>query len=84
MKITQRVQYVLRTLADDFGSPHPEHTLIALPLEVADVAILVGAVREGTNRSLMALKREGKLAVVDHRLLLRGYRPGAKSRTGGW
>jgi CRP-like cAMP-binding protein len=74
------VQYVLRTLADDFGSPHPEGTLVALPLKVADIAVLVGAAREGTNRSLVALKRDGKLAVVDRRLLLRGYRPGTKPR----
>jgi hypothetical protein len=45
-----------------------------------DVAVLVGAAREGTNRSLVELKREGKVAVVDHRLLVRGHHV-TKART---
>jgi CRP-like cAMP-binding protein len=80
MSTSRRVDYVLRTLADEFPVPHPDGTVIALPLQVKDVAILVGAGRESTNRSLTKLKRDGKLAVVDRRLLLRGYRPLGKGR----
>lgn len=68
--IRLRVLLELRSLARDFGSPHPAGICVDLPLSHADLACLVGAARANVTRAVAALRAEGALACVSGRFVL--------------
>jgi CRP/FNR family transcriptional regulator len=70
LPIRVRVLQELRTLARDFGKPHPAGVCIDLPLSHADLASLIGAARANVTRALVGLRAEGVLAAIPGRLVL--------------
>ena len=79
MTVDRRVDYVLRSLADEFPRADGSGTIIDLPQREDDIAVLVGAQREAVcRRAIAPAKRSGSISVVDGRFRLAGYRPAAK------
>lgn len=71
--VEQRVAATLLTLADKFGHPRGNGTLLELPLTRADLAAMTGTTTESVSRTLSGLRRAGLVdtgrrwtAVTDH------------------
>jgi len=61
--VSERVERRLADLAERLGHPAPGGTAIGVPLTQDDLAAMVGASRESTNRALRVLVERGWLAV---------------------
>jgi CRP-like cAMP-binding protein len=61
----------LKTLARDFGRPHPSGVKIDLPLTHADLAALAVGTRANVTRAVAALRAAGRVSVVDGRFVVR-------------
>jgi CRP/FNR family transcriptional regulator, cyclic AMP receptor protein len=61
-RLPERIDRRLRDLADRFGRPVPGGVWIGVRLTQDELAALVGATREGTNRAVRGLVRDGRLA----------------------
>jgi CRP-like cAMP-binding protein len=71
LPVRARVLQELRSLAHDFGRPHPAGVCVDVPISHADLASLVGAARANVTRALGSLRAEGVLTAVGGRLVLR-------------
>ena len=79
MHVDRRVDYLLRSLADEFPRAHPAGTIVDLPQHESDLALLVGVNREAVSRCAIAPgKRAGRISIVDGRFLLHGYKPAVR------
>lgn len=63
LTVTERLTWRLERLAELFGRPAPGGVRIGLPMTQQELAALVGTSRESINRSLVRLRREGKVRV---------------------
>lgn len=70
LPLRDRVLHELRLLARDFGTPVAGGVLIDVRLTHRDVAELVAATRPNVSRALIALRRAGRIDIVDHRIVL--------------
>jgi len=70
MSLRERVLRELEILAGDFGRPHPDGVLIDLPVAHSDLAGLVVATRANVCRAMVSLRRDGRIAYVDRRIVL--------------
>lgn len=61
--VAERVERRLADLADRFGRPVPGGVSIGVRLTQDDLAAMVGATREATNRAVRGLVRAGRLEV---------------------
>jgi CRP-like cAMP-binding protein len=71
MPLHDRLTHVLRVLARDFGRPSADGVLIDLPLTHRDLAQLAVGTRANVSRCVEKLLRQGRLTVVERRLVLR-------------
>jgi CRP/FNR family transcriptional regulator len=81
MPLRDRLVHALGVLARDFGQPHEEGVMIALPLTHADLAQLIAGTRANVSRAVSELRRAGQLAVVDGQFVL--PRPRTPALTAG-
>ena len=68
--LRDRVLAVLRTLAHDFGLPHPDGLRIELRLTHQDLASAAVASRANVTRALDELRQLGAVAMEQHRLIV--------------
>ncbi len=68
--LRDRVLAVLRTLAHDFGLPHPDGLRIELRLTHQDLASAAVASRANVTRALEELRQHGAVAAERHRLIV--------------
>jgi len=66
------VDYVLRTLADEFPRAHASGTSIDLRQTEDDIAALVGTNREAVCKTIAPRKRSGEITVEDGHFVLHG------------
>jgi CRP-like cAMP-binding protein len=64
LPVNARIERRLGDLAERFGRPVDEGTLVALPLSQEDLAHLAGTSRESANRALRHLITDGRLAAA--------------------
>lgn len=65
-----RLARTLLHLADEFGTAHPDGTLINLRLTHNDLAALIASTRETVSAVLADFRKKGLLACADHRFVL--------------
>jgi CRP/FNR family transcriptional regulator, cyclic AMP receptor protein len=69
MDVQGRVAAQLLALAQEYGEPSRNGTLIPLPLTQSDLAALVGASRVRVNQAIAFFKKRRYLSVgTDHRI----------------
>ena len=69
MDVPGRVAAQLSALAQEYGEPSRNGTLIPLPLTQSDLAALVGASRVRVNQAIAFFKKRRYLSVgTDHRI----------------
>lgn len=70
LTVTERLTWRLERLAELLGRPVPGGVRIGLPMTQQDLAALIGTSRESINRSLVHLRREGRVRVDDGWIVL--------------
>jgi CRP-like cAMP-binding protein len=68
--VKSRVARILLELAEDFGGPEGEGILIKVPLTQAELATLVGSVREGVHDALREFEQAGWIRQLGRQLLI--------------
>lgn len=71
MSVSSRLARLLLKLAQDYGQVVEDGVLIATALTQSDLASLIGATRESTNKALSTLRRQDIVARRAGRLLIR-------------
>lgn len=78
MSVAGRLARLLLTLAQDYGRVHPQGVLINSHLNQTELASLIGATRESTNKALSTLRRDefiaqegGQIIILDPEALRR-------------
>ncbi len=66
----QRLESLLKELAEEFGKEHSEGTLIDINLSNKDLGSLIDATRQTVSEHINQLKRENKIRYVDKKILL--------------
>ncbi len=69
--IPARLDRLLADFSDRYGVPEPEGVLIDIPLPHREIASIVGSTRESVTVRLNAMRREGTIAFVNRRILVK-------------
>lgn len=69
--IPGRLDRLLADFSDRYGVPEPEGVLIDIPLPHREIASIVGSTRESVTVRLNAMRREGTIAFVNRRILVK-------------
>ena len=69
--IPARLDRLLADFSDRYGVSEPEGVLIDIPLPHREIASIVGSTRESVTVRLNAMRREGTIAFVKRRILLK-------------
>ena len=70
MSVPARLARLLLTLAQDYGRIHPQGVLIHSQLNQTELASLIGATRESTNKALATLRREELIALEEGQIII--------------
>jgi CRP/FNR family cyclic AMP-dependent transcriptional regulator len=73
--IPARLDRLLAEFSDRYGVSEPDGVLIDIPLPHREIASIVGSTRESVTVRLNAMRREGTIAFVNRRILIK--RPAA-------
>jgi CRP/FNR family transcriptional regulator, cyclic AMP receptor protein len=73
--IPARLDRLLAEFSDRYGVAEPDGVLIDIPLPHREIASIVGSTRESVTVRLNAMRREGTIAFVNRRILIK--RPAA-------
>lgn len=71
MSVSSRLARMLLKLAQDYGQVVEEGVMIAMSLNQSDLASLIGATRESTNKALSIFRRKDLIAKKNGRLIIR-------------
>ncbi len=69
--IPARLDRLLADFSDRYGVTEPEGVLIDIPLPHREIASIVGSTRESVTVRLNAMRREGTIAFVNRRILVK-------------
>jgi CRP/FNR family transcriptional regulator len=69
--IPARLDRLLAEFSDRYGVSEPEGVLIDIPLPHREIASIVGSTRESVTVRLNAMRREGTIAFVKRRILIK-------------
>lgn len=69
--IPARLDRLLADFSDRYGVSEPEGVLIDIPLPHREIASIVGSTRESVTVRLNAMRREGTIAFVKRRILIK-------------
>jgi CRP/FNR family cyclic AMP-dependent transcriptional regulator len=69
--IPARLERLLAEFSDRYGVQEPEGVLIDIPLPHREIASIVGSTRESVTVRLNAMRREGRIAFVNRRILVK-------------
>jgi len=72
--VAARLARKLLELAAGSGKPHPDGTLLDVPITQEELANMIGVTRESVNRNLAAFRREGIISLEGRRILIRDER----------
>ena len=81
--VQERIAYQLVLLADKFGVPTANGTLISLRLTRNELALLAGTINESLSRHLTEFKNDGILELNGKEIIVKDYR-GLMERSGNF
>ncbi|MEM8860530.1 MAG: Crp/Fnr family transcriptional regulator [Chloroflexota bacterium] len=71
--VSERLANLLIRLMDEFGTPHGDDIVLDINLNQTELASLIGATRESTNRAMRQLKQQHIVQQENGKILVRNY-----------
>lgn len=71
--VSERLANLLIRLMDEFGTKHGDDIVLDISLNQTELASLIGATRESTNRAMRQLKQQHIVQQENGKLLVRNY-----------